>query len=179
MYGIDTSIRVFNEQNVLCAGVHGSDRSAVDPKDSVTWIEVNGIKIAVLAYTDTLNGMALPKEHPYAVETFKDEKRVVESLEYARARADAVIVYVHWGDEYADVANERQRYLAGVLSKHGADAVIGCHPHVIQEIEQIDETIVYYSLGNFLSGQDREGCKEGLLAKLTICKKANGEVIIL
>ena len=183
MYGIDTTVRCFNELGVKTVGVHSSTDKGQDFRDCITWTEANGIKVAVLAYTDILNGMPLPKEQPYAVETLKDEQRVINSLKHARDRADAVIVYVHWGEEYEQEVNDRQRYLAKLLSENGADVVIGCHPHVIQETEVIQEesgheTIVYYSLGNFLSAQEKEECKEGLLAEFKVIKKADGQIII-
>ncbi|MBP5311139.1 MAG: CapA family protein, partial [Lachnospiraceae bacterium] len=176
MYGIDTTVSFLKEKGIKYAGVHAGNETAQKPEDAITWIDANGIRIAVLAFTDLLNGMALPDENPYAVETLKDENRVTDALDHARVRADAVVVYVHWGEEYETIPNKRQQYLAKLFSSHGADVIVGCHPHVIQQTQIIPkeesghETIVYYSLGNFLSGQEREECRQRALAEFMIYK---------
>ena len=184
MYGIDTTVLFFRENGIKTVGVHAEGEIAQKPKDAITWIDSGGIRIAVLAFTDSLNGIALPAEYPYAVETLKDENRVAQALDHARARADAVVVYAHWGEEYETLQNERQQYLAKLFSAHGADVVIGCHPHVIQPTDVITEeetgheTIVYYSLGNFMSAQNREECRKGNLAVFTVKKSEDGRTSI-
>ena len=185
MYGIDTTIKYFKELGVYTAGVHGSKESADNAKDSITWIEKDGIRIAVLSFTDSLNSIHVPDEYKHAVETLKDEKRVSKAIKYARARADAVIVYVHWGEEYEESANDRQKDLAGMLSENGADVIVGSHPHVVQQTEIIPkeesghETIVYYSLGNFLSAQERKDCRQRAFAEFMICKGTDGKISII
>ena len=184
MYGIETTVSFFEENDIKHVGVHAGKKTVQKPKDAITWIDAGGIRIAVLAFTDSLNGMALPSDNPYAVETLKDEKRVTDALDHARARADAVVVYVHWGEEYETIPNERQQYLAKLFSTHGADVIVGCHPHVIQQTDVITEeetgheTIIYYSLGNFMSAQDREECRKGNLAVFTVKKSQDGKTSI-
>lgn len=63
-----------------------------------------------------------------------------------------VIVYTHWGEEYA-APTERVRSIAKLFAEHGADLIIGSHPHIIQENEMIGNTPVYFSLGNFIFDQ--------------------------
>src|SRR6476619_5233573 len=75
-----------------------------------------------------------------------------------RPDVHAVFVVPHWGIEYADKADRRQRTLASALVEAGATAVIGTHPHVMQPLEKIvtkdgRESLVAYSLGNYLKGQ--------------------------
>lgn len=66
---------------------------------------------------------------------------------------ELLVVYVHWGDEYVLVPNERQRQFAKTLIALGADVIIGHHPHVVQSVEIIDGVPVLYSLGNFIFDQ--------------------------
>jgi poly-gamma-glutamate synthesis protein (capsule biosynthesis protein) len=63
-----------------------------------------------------------------------------------------VIVYSHWGDEYID-SSPRLRPVAKLFAEAGASAVIGSHPHVVLGHEYIGDTLVYYSLGNFIFDQ--------------------------
>ncbi len=80
-----------------------------------------------------------------------------------------VIVAVHWGEEYQNVSNERQQRLGRALVDAGADAVIGHHPHVAEEIEMYRGKPIFYSLGNFIFDQYfSEETQQGLAVKIAI-----------
>src|SRR5690606_33310167 len=64
-----------------------------------------------------------------------------------------IVVYPHWGEEYATTSSPRQQSLAHAFIDAGADAVIGSHPHVVQELELYNEKLIAYSLGNFVFDQ--------------------------
>ena len=66
---------------------------------------------------------------------------------------DYVIVMPHWGEEYETIANSKQTQEATLLITAGADLIIGSHPHVVQNNDQVDDTLIYYSLGNFVFDQ--------------------------
>jgi poly-gamma-glutamate synthesis protein (capsule biosynthesis protein) len=90
-----------------------------------------------------------------------------------RAEADtshpAVIVSIHWGGEYQAVPSARQQAIARALSKAGADLIAGHGPHVLQRVEWVGETLVAYSLGNFLFDQPYpEDCRWGAILRVTI-----------
>lgn len=96
---------------------------------------------------------------------------------------DVLIVGVHWGEEYKDKANNKQREIAKSLVENGADVIVGHHPHWVQDTEKINQTStklrwarpVYYSLGNFVFDQSwSEETKKGLVIKLTF---KDGELI--
>lgn len=77
---------------------------------------------------------------------------VAELIAREHEAGQTVLVYTHWGEEYTG-ATERVRSIARLFVEHGADMVIGSHPHVVQESEVIDGVPVYYSLGNFIFDQ--------------------------
>jgi len=85
----------------------------------------------------------------------------------ATARADMVVVSVHWGVEYHGVT-AHQRALARELAAAGADLIIGHGPHVLQPVEQVDGTWVAYSLGNFLFDQPFEDTRQGAILRITL-----------
>jgi len=89
------------------------------------------------------NATKLPFDHDKAI-------NLVESL---RDKTDIVIVTIHWGDEYALTPNKFQKDLAHDFVDHGADTVIGHHPHVVQSIEKYKDKVIFYSLGNFIFDQ--------------------------
>lgn len=182
--GIRNTLEVFEKyEDVVTVGTSLEEQE--EYWGSIRFVEKNGIKIAFLAYTYGTNGMPAPKGLPFAVEQLNDEKRIELQLNYARARADAVIVLVHWGEEYSDVVSDEQKRLTELFYSNDVDVVIGSHPHVLQPKEIYkDKMLVYYSLGNFISGQTRKqqieaGTETGGLASLTIRKDAAGKVSVI
>ncbi len=183
-YGIDTTISFYeNQQDISCVGVHSSHESVEKPSESVCFREKNGICFALLSYTYGTNGIASPKDYPNMVERFTDEKRMIAQLDYARAKADVLIVYMHWGTEFSTEPDEEQHRLSDLLQEHGVDVVIGTHPHVLQPYEiktskNGHQMLIYYSLGNLISGQDQKECRTGGLARFTVVKAPKGEISI-
>lgn len=82
-----------------------------------------------------------------------DEEALAELLARAVAESDFLIAYVHWGEEYALTHGKRQEALAHALIEGGVDAVIGHHPHVIEDVELYRGKPIFYSLGNFIFDQ--------------------------
>ncbi|GIN40963.1 MULTISPECIES: CapA family protein [Heyndrickxia] len=118
---------------------------------------VNGIKIAVLAYTYGTNGIPVPDGKDYLVNLINKDT-ILSELQRARQVADLVILNLHWGIEYNRQPNEEQKMLAKLFTDGGADIILGHHPHVLQPVETLHtkdgrDAYVIYSLGNFLSGQ--------------------------
>ncbi len=179
LYGVNVTTSFYDEQK-------GMTYVGVNPpelRQAVKFIDKNGIRIALLNYTYGTNGIPSPAEYPYIVERFRDEERMLQQIDYARARADAVIVYAHWGTEYSPAVDEEQQRITNLLLEHDVDVVIGTHPHVLQPVETLTDTdghqmLVYYSLGNLISGQDRPECQTGGLAKFNIVKAVDGGVSI-
>jgi poly-gamma-glutamate synthesis protein (capsule biosynthesis protein) len=95
----------------------------------------------------------------------RSPERVAEAVRAAGERADVVIPYFHWGVEYAAEPNARQRSLAYAAIDAGADLVLGAHPHWVQTTERYEDTLIVYSMGNFVFDQEwsRE-TKRGVIA---------------
>lgn len=135
----------------------------------------NGFKIAVLNYTYGTNG--IPTEAPTMVNLI-DREQIRKDLEESKARKPHfIIVLVHWGAEYQLTENADQRSLAQFMIEHGADMIIGAHPHVVQPVkwERVrmpdgseKEALVAYSLGNFISNQVRPHTDGGLMLQVDL-----------
>ena len=112
-------------------------------------IERHGLRIALLGYNEMFPRQfeAGPQSPGIA---WADEEQIVADIHAARTQADVVIPYMHWGQEHSENAHARQRALARLMIRAGADAVVGTHPHIRQDIELIDGRPVIYSLGNFI-----------------------------
>lgn len=114
-------------------------------------IEKNGLRIALLAYNEFFpRSFEAHADQPGSA--WSEDERVAEDIRRARSehRADLVIPFMHWGTEDDLVANDRQRQLARLMIDAGADAVVGTHPHVVQDAEVYRGKPIVYSLGNFV-----------------------------
>ena len=138
----------------------------------------NNFKLAFLNYTYGTNGV--PTDAPTIVNLI-DTVQIKKDLAEARARKPHfIIVVMHWGLEYQLTENAEQRSLAKFLIRHGADMVIGAHPHVVQPIRtervtmpdgSAKEAIVVYSLGNFISNQQQPNTDGGILFQVDLLKQ--------
>ncbi len=135
-------------KDILWAGSYCSSSDASEIKIK----EKNDIKYTLLAYTYGTNGIKVPEGKEYLVNIYSDEK-AKSDIEKVRDKVDLLIVSMHWGDEYKLEPTEKQKRQAEYLSKLGVDIIIGTHPHVVEPITYINNTLVIYSLGNFISAQ--------------------------
>ena len=69
---------------------------------------------------------------------------------FFQTKVDVMVVFLHWGTEYMTIPNEDQRALAVILCDLGVKLVVASHPHVLQGHEWINDTLIHYSLGNFV-----------------------------
>jgi poly-gamma-glutamate capsule biosynthesis protein CapA/YwtB (metallophosphatase superfamily) len=144
-------------------------------------LEKNNIRIALLNYTYGTNGLEIPK--PFIINRI-DTVLILQDLEKARlAGIDFVIVTIHWGEEYERTENNQQKKLASFILSHGAGAIIGSHPHVVQPVELFHSRdsvltgVVVYSLGNFVSNQRAQYKDGGIVFKMNLIKTTSGTKI--
>lgn len=136
-------------------------------------LEKNGIRIALLNYTYGTNGI---KDRPPVIINRIDTIQIREDLQKAKtAEPDFILVTMHWGNEYQVKESSQQRELAAFLFKHGAHAIIGSHPHVVQPIYgEGAGTLVAYSMGNLISNQ-RTRYRDGGIAFEMVLSKNRSE----
>ena len=154
-----------NKENIMTAGSYSSEENRITPNI----MEKNGITYALLAYTTTTNGLNTFKDEPYLI-TVYDEELVKADIERLRDKVDLLMVSMHWGEEYTHTPTEEQKEIAEYLASLNVDIVIGHHPHVVQPIDFIDDTMVIYSLGNFIASQYGINKLTGLMAGVTVKK---------
>ncbi len=168
--------------------------------------DINGIKIGMTCFTyetksaadgrKTLNGNVLATEAQNLVNSFDyDEinkfyttaEQIVADMK--SQEADAIVFYMHWGEEYQRTPNTWQKSIAQKLCNMGVDVIVGGHPHVLQPVSLLHAegsgktTVCAYSLGNAISNQRRELLKtlcptghseDGALFTYTFTKSADG-----
>ena len=167
-----------DKDDVVYNGIADSEES----RNNFIIGEKNNITYTMLSYTTSTNGIPVPSGKDYLVNVY-DAEQVKQDIEAVRDKVDILIVAMHWGVEYASEPNSSQIEIANYLADLGVDIIIGCHPHVLQPITMIDDTVVMYSLGNFISNQYGTGDYNklvGLMATLDITKTVTpeGEVSI-
>lgn len=131
---------------------HGIADSQEAHDNSIIIKEKNNITYTMLSYTEMTNGLPVPSGKDYLVNVY-DTQKVKQDIESVRDKVDVLIVAMHWGVEYQNKPNAKQKEIAEYLASLGVDIIIGNHPHVLQPVAWIDDTLVYYSLGNFISNQ--------------------------
>lgn len=162
--GIENSMRFWNSQEgVVTAGTYLSQKE----RDEIPVYEWNGIRYTFLSYTYGCNGLTRPEGMDYLVNIYDDEM-LIKDVKKAKEKSDLVIVAMHWGNEYTHVPTEEQKRLATLLADSGVNIIIGNHPHVIQPIEWIQDTLVVYSCGNMISAQDELPRNIGLMVGIDI-----------
>lgn len=182
-----------NNSQILPVGTYDLNRDVTS-----NIIEKNNISFGFLSYTYGTNVSVEPSLR-YSLGLYRDPDSGVISDYYLdlirnevsilRDKVDVLVVMVHWGDEFTFTPNSEQEFLANYFNELGVDIVIGNHSHSIQPIKWIHgvhDTLVYYSLGNFVSADhivDRTGetftnaYQFGLLSKLNV-NKVDGVVSI-
>jgi poly-gamma-glutamate synthesis protein (capsule biosynthesis protein) len=156
------------EQGLLFVGSGDTALQAWQP----VVVEANGIKVGWLGMTRWLNGNRNPDKDdqphvnffPYPNESGgaagMDEAGVLEAIKQARTQCDLLVVSIHWGVEYAPAPRPEDVETAHKMLEAGASAIVGHHPHVLEPVETYTtqdgrNTVIFYSLGNFLSNQSR------------------------
>lgn len=175
-----------SKKDVLSVGSYCSS----EEKEEERIFEKNNIKYTMLNYTYGTNGIPIPDGKDYLVNIWPAEgsnpdndtkyqaykETVLNDINKVRDKVDVLIVAMHWGVEYKHSPTLYQKDMAKFLADNNVDIVIGTHPHVVEPIEYIDDTLVIYSLGNFISAQDNDinyAKLVGLLTSVDIIKKVD------
>ena len=159
-----------------------------EAQDEIYVYEKDGMKIALLNYTYGLNGMPMPDDMPFAVNLI-EEGLMDRNIKKAHEVADFVVVLIHWGNEYQLYASDNQKMWCNWFLERDVDLIIGAHPHVVQPIEWYENAetghkmLVYYSLGNFITGTRSTNPRTGEqaiggMAKVELTRDDSGKVVI-
>lgn len=147
--GVEETISLLNQKGILTTGVNGPLIK-----------DVRGIKFAFLGYNDITT--------PQPGISNVDEEKIKNEIADAKTRSNIVVVAYHWGVEYRNQPDARQKYLGHLSIDSGADLVIGNHPHWIQPVELYKNKLITYAHGNFVFDQEwSQKTKEGVVGRYT------------
>lgn len=174
--GITRTVNVLDSLHIIHTGtfLDSSDRAERYP----LIIESDCMRIAILNYTYGTNGLPYPEP---TIVNMIDKDLMKKDLEIAKSKnVDKIIVVTHWGSEYKLQPVQYQIDHGQFLFDNGADIIIGSHPHVLEKIvwekntiEKDGETLIAYSLGNFVSNQRKRYTDGGAMFKMTLQKDGN------
>ena len=180
--GLRTTLSAIRAAGLEPVGAWGTADEA-NRSGGYTIREVNGVRIAIVAFTKGMDSMALPLGSESCVNVLYEDyattykkvntKGITEVLErVAREKPDITIALVHWGSEFRDQISATQSTIRRLLLNNGVDAIIGNHPHYVQAIEFDQEagTLVAYSLGDLLSDGETAGTEYSIVLDLEITK---------
>lgn len=175
---IENSLDFWNSTDVYTSGSY----KTMEERNNIKIKEKNNITYAMLNYTYGTNGIKRPNGYESYVNiwdmsnknSYEEYKNVVkQDIENIRDKVDVLIVAMHFGEEYNFNTTWYQEDSSNFLSSLGVDIIIGTHSHVLGPIKWINNTLVIYSLGNFLSAHEVVNLSNriGLLSSIDIVKK--------
>ena len=170
--------------------------------------DINGIKVGFACFTystvsggkKALNGHIMSVTDGENINTFtydnpsgfkKEAQQIMSDMK--KDGAEATVIYMHWGDEYAAKPSEtKQVKFAKIINEIGYDVIVGSHPHVVQAVDTLKnesghETVCIYSTGNSISNQRKEIMSEdnhsghtedGVVFEITFQKYSDGKVVL-
>lgn len=202
--GLKRTLEVIKAAGLDALGTHAS---AGEQKYVVK--DLNGIKVGMINYTfgdigddpsrPTINGLPTDSAAAGLVNAFDYDKldqfytEVKNQIDAMKAAgAETVVLFIHWGDEYTTKVNDNQKAIAQKMCDLGVDVIAGSHPHVVQTMDLLTgtedpthQTLVIYSMGNFLSNQRSDNIalttgqsEDSLLFSFTFVEYSDGEVVL-
>ena len=173
--GIVSTLDFLDDAGIAHTGTYRTE----EEQNQILVQNVKGITMAFLSFTYGTNGIPVPSGKDYCVNLI-DEDLMLEQINLAKEQnPDMICVFMHWGVEYQHKQNKEQDRLTEFLFKNGVDVILGGHPHVLQPMEKrqisledgtTKDGFVIYSLGNFISGQNKLPRQSSAVLNLGITK---------
>lgn len=172
--GLVRTIEAHRGVGVLTSGTFETAEAAATPVIHTT---DDGVRIAVISQTYSLNGLSRPKGKEWSVNLIDADEAIAQARAAKEAGADIVGVHLHAGDEYSSKVNSQQRTFAeAVTASPDVDFMFGQHAHVVQPVDKVNGKWVFYGLGNLIaaSGPAKPYTYDGFLAQITFTEREDG-----
>lgn len=172
--GLQRTLKKVREAGLGSTGTFDSQRD----RDSIRILSMNGISVAILNYTYGTNGAYPSADHKYMLNVADSSLVKADVLKARSLNPDLVVVIYHWGVENVAKPIAKQDSMFHWAADHGADLVIGAHPHVVGPMNKfktasnasLDSGFVAWSLGNFISNQYWRYTDAGVILNISIEK---------
>lgn len=180
--GLATSLNGISAAGMEPVGAYATNKEFKAAK-GYTIKNVQGVRIAFVAFTKGMDGMALPAGSENCVNVlYSDYDSAYQVVDTAKIdsiisaakkeKPDIIVAMLHWGSEFNDTISKSQQTIVELMHNSGVDAIIGTHSHYVQKIDFDPETgkVVAYSLGDFFSDGSRSGSEYSVVLDLEITK---------
>lgn len=180
--GLVSTIDAVTAAGMIPVGVYRSN-SEFQQNKGYSLCVVNGVKIAFVAFTKGMDGLALPAGSEDCVNVLYtdyasayqevDTEGITAVLDAAqREKPDITVALLHWGSEFNDTISQSQQEICELMKDNGVDAIIGTHSHYVQKMEFDKDSgqFVAYSLGDFFGSAERAGSEYSVVLDLEITK---------
>jgi poly-gamma-glutamate capsule biosynthesis protein CapA/YwtB (metallophosphatase superfamily) len=166
--GIERTIEMLDSLTLDHTGTFTDEASRLN--DYPLILNHKNFKLALLNCTYGTNGIAVPS--PTIVNSIDTTQLSKDIAAIADDSVDFIIAFMHWGSEYQSQPNAHQKKITQFLFQKGVQIVIGAHPHVLQPMmyDSVQQQVVVYSLGNFVSGQRDRYKNGGAMARIDLQK---------
>lgn len=148
-----STVRALEKADILPVGQQGDIRV----------VEIEGSRIALAGYS-----FLYEQRHNNCYNRVSSENPIISDIRKIRDVADLVIVSLHWGYEYVRAPSPEQVRMAHAILDHGADIILGTHPHVIQGYELYQGKPIFYSLGNFAIDSYTGSVRASMIAEIDV-----------
>ena len=185
LIGMTSTLRAVEEAGLQGVGAFATE-AVYRKSGGYTIVEVQGVKVAFVAFTKGLGGMGMPAGSENLVNLLYQDydstylsiakDAITKTLDRVNAeKPDIVIALLHWGSEYNDVISDSQKSIVTLLQKKGVDVILGTHPHLVQKVEYdpLTGNFVAYSLGDFFGDAVRGGSNYSIILDLEITKDSS------
>ncbi|MDQ0220189.1 CapA family protein [Peribacillus cavernae] len=168
-YGVQGLNDTFTNMQEQGIDVVGAGNYFDDAKQRISYQNFNGITVATLGFTDVYPEGSNVTKYKAGVLPMHP-KYFIPMINEAKDKADFVFVNAHWGQEYDAEVHPRQEEFAKSMVDAGADVIIGHHPHVLAPVEVYKDSVIFFSLGNFVHDQGWSRTRESALAQMRLLK---------
>ena len=186
--GLTATLNAIRGAGIEPVGAY-ANASELRSSKGYTITDVQGVKVAFVAFTKGLGGRGMPAGNEdlinllytdYSSEYKEiDRDRITQILKNVETeKPDITIALLHWGSEYNDDISKTQKSIVSLMQKQGVDVIIGTHPHTLQPIvfDDMAGTLVAYSLGDFFGEADRGATNYSIILDIEITKDANAGI---
>ena len=183
--GLTATLQAIRSAGIEPLGAYATETELRTSK-GYTITEVQGIKVAFVAFTKGLGGRGMPAGNEELVNLLYEdysteyrtihEDRITTILKNVQTeKPDITIALLHWGSEYNDDISSGQKRIVSLMQKNGVDVILGTHPHTLQPIvfDQMAGTLVVYSLGDFFGDAQRGATNYSIILDVEITKDDN------
>ena len=185
LIGLNTTLNNIRSAGMEPLGAYGKT-SDFHKTGGYTICDIQGVRVAFVAFTKGVGGMGLPAGSEECVNLLYEDydsnytkinKKGITSIlsDVAKEKPDITVAMLHWGSENNDQISKTQTQITELMLKNGVDVILGTHPHLVQKIEMNEKsgTLIAYSLGDFFGDATLGGSNYSIILDVEVTKDAD------